>query len=169
MRKVFLVSLVMLLSGCGVIGQSDYERHAQARVEFKQSDDSRIKTQTTAIIGLASKPSASAEAEAYKNALATLSISMLKNQEYGERAPMTAIEGAVEVAKQVIPIGVNAISNTAIAREGIRSAGNVDIGQGATVTNSLNKPNATSVGSGAVATVQPYEVRPEVVEQQIVP
>ena len=163
------ISLLLPLTGCpALFGKSDYDSHTQARVEFKQSDDSRLVAQSQSIERMATSPTKTDEGAAYQKAFGMMAIGMLKNQEYGERAPMTIIEGTVEVAKIAVPITVNAASNTAIAREGLKAAGNVEIGQGATVTDSLNKPSATSIGSGAVATVQPYEVRPEVVEPVVV-
>lgn len=163
------VSLLIPLTGCtALFGKSDYDSHTKARVEFKQSDDSRLVAQSQSIERMATSPTHTAEGAAYQKALGMMAIGMLKPQEYGERAPMTIIEGTVEVAKIAAPITVNAASNTAIAREGLKAAGNVEIGENATVSGSLNRPSATSIGDGATANMQPYDVRPEVVQPVVV-
>ena len=169
MRTIIALAIMVALSGCtALFGKSDYDSHTKARVEFKMSDDSRLVAQSQSIERMATSPTETAEGAAYQKALGMMAIGMLKNQEYGERAPMTIIEGTVEVAKIAVPITVNAASHTAIAREGLRAAGSVEIGQGATVSGSLNRPSATSIGDGATATMQPYEVHPEVVEPVVV-
>lgn len=168
MKNILLLPIMAVaLSGCVFTG-SDYDSHVRGRVEFKQSDDSRIASQAASIADMAAKDSGSAEAAAYKNALAMLSISMLRNQDYGEAPPMTWTQ-VVRKVVDTIPFVAGMGGAYLIAKEGIRAAGNVTIGEGSTVSGSLNKPTATSVGESTTATVQPYDVRPEVVNPVIVP
>jgi hypothetical protein len=170
MQKVFslvMVSLLVVLPGCtSLMGPSDYDSHTKARVEFKKSDDTRMVAQSNAIATLANKGSESKEAEAYKNALAMISVALLKNQDYNEQAPMTWTQVGAKVV-DAVPFVAGVGGMYLLGKEGIRAAGNVTIGENSPVSGSFNKHQSTSFGEGQ-ATIQPYEVRPEVVQPVVV-
>ena len=166
MRTIIVMALAVMLSGCSLLGQSDYNSHTRARVEFKQSDDARLSAQSQAIADMAAKSSGSQEAAAYKAALGMVAIAMLKNQDYSEAPPMTWTQVGGKVV-DAVPFVAGMGGMYLLGKEAIREAGNVSIGADSTVSGSFNKPTATNLGEGA-ATVQPYEVRPEVVQPVIV-
>ena len=166
MQKLLILVALVVLTGCSLLGQSDYSSHTLARVEFKQSDDARLAAQSQAIADMAARQSGSQEAAAYKAALGMLAIAMLKNQDYSEAPPVTWSQVGGKVV-DAVPFIAGMGGAYLIAKEGIRAAGNVSIGENSTVSGSFNQPVATNLGDGA-ATVQPYDVRPEVVQPVIV-
>jgi hypothetical protein len=170
-KALLIVSLLIPLSGCTLLGgASDYDSHVRGRVEFKQSDDTRMAAQSQAIADLAAKDSANAEAAAYKNALAMVAIGMLRNQEYGEKAPMSITEGVVEVVKGVAPYGAITYTTVTLGREIARAAGAVSIGDNATISGSFNKPTANSFGDGMATAAPGVEVvKPEIVQPVVIP
>jgi len=84
---------------------------------------------------------------------------------------MTMTQAGVEVVKVVAPIVTMGYSNVRIATEGLKRAGTVSIGDGATVTSSLNDTQSINLGSGVATTTGtavPTVVDPVVVEPFIV-
>jgi len=161
---VMFLFLVSMSSGCSsILGNSDFESHTKSRIAFKDSDDSRIAAQAEAIERIASTQAQTAEGAAFQKALGMFSIALLKNQEYAEAAPLTTNQAMLEGAKAVVPFFAMGYSNVRIATEGLKRAGTVSIGDGATVTSSLNDTQSINLGSG-VATTTGTAV-PTVVEQ----
>jgi len=163
--------LVSMSSGCALFGNSDYDSHTKARIAFKDSDDSRIAAQAEAIQAIASSKAQTAEGAAFQKALGMFSIALLKNQEYNEAAPMTTNQAMLEGAKVVVPFFAMGYSSVRIATEGLKRAGTVSIGDGATVTSSLNDTQAISLGSGAATTTGtavPTVVDPVIVEPMVI-
>jgi len=159
-----------MVSGCGLLGNSDYDSHTKARIAFKDSDDSRIAAQAEAIERIASTQARTAEGAAFQKALGMFSIALLKNQEYAEAAPMTTNQAMLEGAKAVVPFMAIGYSTVRIATEGLKRAGTVMIGDGATVTSSLNDTQSINLGSGVATTTgtaepaEPIIVEPFIVE-----
>jgi hypothetical protein len=170
LKMVLVVSLMIPLSGCSLLGgNSDYDSHVRGRVEFKQSDDTRIAAQAQAIADMATSRTETAEGAAFQKALGMITIALLKNQEYSEKAPMTMTEGVVRVAEVAVPFAAIGYSTVQLGREISRAAGDVSIGAGSTVSGSFNKPSAVSIGEGsALASPGVEVVKPEVVNPVIV-
>jgi hypothetical protein len=167
---VMFLFLVSMSSGCGLMGNSDFDSHTKSRIAFKDSDDQRIAAQSESIERIASTPTQTAEGAAYQKAIGMFAISTLKSQEYNEAAPMTATQASVEIVKAAVPVIGMTYSTVSIAKEGLKRAGNVSVESGATVTSSLNDTTSTSLGSGAATTTgtavppEPIIVEPFIVE-----
>jgi len=164
--------LVSMSSGCSLLGNSDFESHTKSRIAFKDSDDSRIAAQAEAIERIASTQAQTAEGAAFQKALGMFSIALLKNQEYSEAAPMTTNQALLEGTKAVVPFFAMGYSNVRIATEGLKRAGTVSIGDGATVTSSLNDTQSINLGSGVATTTGtavPTVVDPVIVETMAAP
>jgi hypothetical protein len=174
MKLLFVTALLFLVSmssGCGLLGNSDYDSHTKARVAFKDSDDQRIAAQAEAIAAIAATPTKTEEGAGFQKAIGMFAISTLQPQEYNEAAPMTATQAGVEIVKVAAPIMTMGYSNVRIATEGLKRAGTVMIGDGATVTSSLNDTQSINLGSGVATTTGtavPTVVDPVIVEPVIV-
>jgi len=170
MKKLLLIIVPLFLSGCGLLGNSDYDSHTKSRIAFKDSDDQRIAAQSEAIAAIASSSTQTAEGAAFQKALGMFSIALLKNQEYAEVAPMTTNQAMLDGAKAVVPFLAIGYSTVRIATEGLKRAGTVMIGDGATVTSSLNDTQSINLGSGVATTTgtaepaEPIIVEPFIVE-----
>jgi len=163
--------LVSMSSGCStILGNSDFDAHTKSRIAFKDSDDQRIAAQSEAIAAIASSTTQTAEGAAFQKALGMFSIALLKNQEYAEAAPVTTNQAMLEGAKAVVPFMAIGYSTVRIATEGLKRAGTVMIGDGATVTSSLNDTQSINLGSGVATTTgtaepaEPIIVEPFIVE-----
>jgi len=169
---VMFLFLVSMSSGCGLMGNSDFDSHTKSRIAFKDSDDQRITAQAEAIASIASSSTQTAEGAAFQKALGMFSIALLKNQEYSEAAPMTTNQALLEGTKAVVPFFAMGYSNVRIATEGLKRAGTVSIGDGATVTSSLNDTQSINLGSGVATTTGtavPTVVDPVIVETMAAP
>lgn len=172
MKTVILIAACLMLSGCGLLGSSNFGKHTDARVQFKQSDDTRISKQAEAIAEIATSPAQTSEGAAYQKAIGMFTIGLIRSQEYNEAPPMTEEQAIVEGVKVVAPFATMGISNTIIATKAIKAAGDVTIGAGSNVHGSLNNTTATALGSTATATAtgtaEPTVVDPVIVEPVIV-
>lgn len=158
--------LALLLTGCSAIfGEGDYGQYSKALQTHSNAEGTRIAAQANAIADSAKVPTSTPTERALLATIAMMQIERLQPIPLGITKPTTGMDVMGKVV-DVVPFVSSTAGLVYLGTKAVQSAGNVEIGQGATVTDSLNKHAATSIG--AVATVQPYEVRPEVVEPVVV-
>lgn len=168
MRMIIALALLLPLSGCtALFGPGDYQQYSQALQTHSETESARIQAQSGAIASAAIVPTATPTERALLATIAMMQIERLQPTPLGIVKPTTGMD-VLGKTVDTIPFLAGMGGMYALGREGIRAAGNVEIGENANVSGSLNKPVSTSVGSSNTATVQPYEVRPEVVEPTII-
>lgn len=168
MKRWLAVMLVLPLAGCSALfGPGDYDQYSEALQAHSDAESRRIVAQSSAIADAAAVQTSTPTERALLATIAMMQIERLQPVPLGIAKPTTGMDVMAKVV-DVVPFVSSTAGLVYLGTKAVQSAGNVEIGQGATVTDSLNKPSATSIGSGAVATVQPYEVRPEVVQPEVV-
>lgn len=167
-RALCIVSLLIPLSGCSaILGTGDYGQYSSALQTHSNAEGTRIAAQAGAIAEAAKVPTSTPTERALLATIAMMQIERLQPVPLGIAKPTTGMDVLGKVV-DVVPFVSSTAGLTYLGVKATQAAGNVEIGQGATVSGSLNRPTATSLGEGTVATVQPYEVRPEVVEPVII-
>jgi len=167
MKNIMVLCLLLAMSGCGLMGKGNYESHTGARIAFKESDTQRIAAQSEAIRSIAAQPAQTSEAAAFKQALAMMSISQIRPDEYKEAPPLTW-EGVVLEGVKQAPLGAAIWAVNSVAKAGIAAAGNTTIGDNATVTDSFIRNESHATGSDTVSSITPKTVDPVVVEPFVV-
>ena len=168
MRMIIALALLLPLSGCtALFGPGDYTEYSQALQTHSETESARIQAQSGAIASAAIVPTATPTERALLATIAMMQIERLRPEPLGIAKPTTGMDVMVK-AVDTVPFLAGMGGMYLLGKEGIRAAGNVEIGENATVSGSLNKPSAVSVGDGNTSTVQPYEVRPEIVEPVVV-
>lgn len=168
MKKIIALALLLPLSGCtALFGPGDYQQYSQALQTHSETESARIQAQSGAIASAAIVPTATPTERALLATIAMMQIERLAPTQLGIVKPTTGMD-VLGKTVDTIPFIAGVGGMYLLGKEGIRAAGNVEIGSGATVSGSLNRPSAVSVGDGANAAVQPYEVMPEVVQPVVV-
>lgn len=176
MQKVFslvlVVGLVAALSGCSALfGEGDYKSYSEALKTHSEKEASRIQSQADAIADASNIATATQTERALLATIAMMQIERLQPVPLGIAKPTTGMDVAMAGVNQ-IPFVVGMGAMWQLGKAGIQAAGNVSIGQGASVSGSLNKPTAVNIGGGnGTVTASPTveTVRPEIVEPVIVP
>jgi hypothetical protein len=165
LKMALVVSLMIPLSGCSAIfGTGDYGQYSEALQTHSDAESTRIQAQADAIAEASRVPSSTPTERALLATIAMMQIERLQPIPLGIVKPTTGMDVLGKVV-DVVPFVSSTAGLTYLGIRATQAAGNVEIGQNATVSGSLNRPTATSLGEGTVATVQPYDVRPEVVQQ----
>jgi len=164
-----LIAVLMTLSGCGIMesvtGKSDYQHYAQALSDHSESESARITGQSQAIVDLASesvKKSQTPAEAALQAAFATLALGQLHPVPLQIVKPTTGMD-VLNSGVQHIPFVASTYGMVRLGEAGIAKAGSVAFGDDATVSDSFMNNENHATGSQATATLQPKEVRPEVV------
>jgi len=168
-RTILSLIAVLMLSGCGVMesvtGKSDYQHYAQALSEHSGNEATRITNQSQAIVDLASesvKKSQTPAEAALQSAFATLALGQLHPVPLQIVKPTTGMD-VLNSGVQHIPFVASTFGMLRLGEAGIAAAGNVTVGDNATISDSFVNNENHATGSQATATLQPKEVRPEVV------
>lgn len=163
------VSLLIPLTGCtALFGTGDYGQYSEALQSHSDAESRRIVAQSSAIAEAAAVPTSTPTERALLATIAMMQIERLQPLPLGIAKPTTGMDVAAKIV-DVVPFIASTTGLVYLGTKAVQAAGNVEIGSGANVNDSLNRPTATSIGDGATATMQPYEVRPEVVNPVIVP
>ena len=168
MRTIIALAIMVALSGCtALFGPGDYSEYSLALQAHSDAESRRIVAQSSAIAEAAAVPTSTPTERALLATIAMMQIERLQPIPLGIAKPTTGMDVAAKIV-DVVPFVASTTGIVYLGTKAVQAAGNVEIGSGATVTGSLNRPTATSIGDGATATMQPYDVRPEVVQLEVV-
>lgn len=168
MRTIIALAIMVALSGCtALFGPGDYSEYSLALQSHSDAESRRIVAQSSAIAEAAAVPTSTPTERALLATIAMMQIERLQPLPLGIAKPTTGMDVMGKVV-DVVPFVSSTAGLTYLGVKATQAAGNVEIGEGATVSGSLNRPSATSIGDGATTTMQPYAVRPEVVEPVVV-
>lgn len=159
MKKLLAAMLVLPLAGCSALfGTGDYETYSTALQTHSDAESRRIVAQSLAIAEAAAVQTSTPTERALLATIAMMQIERLQPTPLGMEKPTTGMDVMAKVV-DVVPFVSSTAGLVYLGTKAVQSAGNVEIGQGATVSGSLNRPSATSIGDGATANMQPYEVK----------
>lgn len=171
-RAILIMFTALLLAGCAGF-DSDYDKYADTTENHSTQESARIVGQSNAIASAASSAITSTPTESTLLAvIAMMQIQQLQPVPLGMEKPTTWAEVGNTVAGH-IPFVATVGGMYKLGEAGIKAAGNIAIGDGSTVSNSLNKPEVHATGSDNIVnysgTSDPTVVDPVIVEPSYPP
>jgi hypothetical protein len=148
---LLLALVVFFLSGCasdgGFMSGDDYAKYSGAHVSYAQSESTRIAAQSAAIQASAAGAVTSSPTEATLIAvIAMMQIERLSPVPLTLAKPTTGYDVLGKLVDHV-PIVAGMAGMYSLGKVGIENAGKITIGEGATVSDALNRPTISPLGS----------------------
>ncbi len=174
MWKILIVFfLLFVLSGCA--GESffnDYETYTKAHSDHSNAEAQRITSQSNAIRDTIKSAWSTDETRNILLAvIGTMSIERLKHVPLNINKPTTGFD-VLNTFTSHIPFMATTLGMYKLGEAGIEAAGNVNFQGDATLTNSLNRPEVHTTGSGNTTnytgTTPQQVVDPVIVEPTII-
>jgi len=171
------ISVLTVLSGCaggeGFFQGGDYAMYVQGHTDHGAAEATRISAQSAAIANAAAMARPSTQTEA-------VLLSVIAMQQIERLAPVPLVLAKPTTGYDVldklvghVPIVATVAGMWQLGKLGIENAGQVTVEGGATVTDSLNRPAVSTIGTNNATTytgtspaqvVEPMIVEPMIVE-----
>lgn len=153
---LLLAVVVFCLSGCasdgGFMSGGDYATYSSTMTAHSQSEASRITAQSAAIQSTAMAAQTATPTEsAMLSIIAMMQIERLTPVPLVIAKPTTGYDVLAKLVDQVPIVSTGAFMYR-LGKVGIENAGQISVGQGANVTDSLNRPSVTTLGSNSSTT-----------------
>lgn len=143
------IGILILLSGCaGNNFFNDYEKYAKAKSDHSSAEAKRIGDQAKAIVDTAaSSKTGNKETDLLLAVLAMIQIERLEYVPLNIERPTTGFD-VLKSGVSHIPFMSTTLGMYELGAAGINAAGNVTFGGDANLSNSFNRPEVHTTGSG---------------------
>ena len=147
------LSVLIFLGGCTGLQFNDYEKYTEALSDHSTAESERIMEQSQSIADIASGTETDTKMEGVLlSVIAMQQISLLNPIGLDIEKPTTGYD-VLRAGVNHIPFVSSTIGMYKLGEAGIKAAGDIAIGEGSTITDSLNDTEVHSTGENTTATV----------------